>query len=231
MVRRICIARSTRCRTCARRSGEPTGALRGVLSMLRRLVDDGKPDYFAVVFDAPGKTFRDDWYADYKANRTAMPDDLALQIAPLHDARARARLAAADDRRRRSRRRHRHAGATGEASRHRNADLDVGQGSRATRRARHHAGQHDDATRRLDTTPSSPSSACAPDQVSTCSRSPAMRSTTCRACRRSGRRPPPSGSCSTARSTTSSRTPPRFPASSARTCATRSRGCRRASDC
>jgi DNA polymerase-1 len=65
--------------------GEPTGALRGVLSMLRRLVIDGKPDYFAVVFDAPGKTFRDDWYPEYKANRRAMPDDLALQIAPLHD--------------------------------------------------------------------------------------------------------------------------------------------------
>ena len=67
------------------RSGEPTGALRGVLSMLRRLVEDGKPDYFAVVFDAPGKTFRDDWYPEYKANRAAMPDDLALQIAPLHE--------------------------------------------------------------------------------------------------------------------------------------------------
>jgi len=66
-------------------SGEPTGALRGVLSMLRRLVIDGKPDYFAVVFDAPGKTFRDDWYPDYKANRQAMPDDLTLQIAPLHE--------------------------------------------------------------------------------------------------------------------------------------------------
>jgi len=65
--------------------GEPTGALRGVLSMLRRMVEDGKPDYFAVVFDAPGKTFRDDWYPDYKANRVAMPDDLVLQIAPLHD--------------------------------------------------------------------------------------------------------------------------------------------------
>jgi DNA polymerase-1 len=66
-------------------SGEPTGALRGVLSMLRRLVIDGKPDYFVVVFDAPGKTFRDGWYAEYKANRQAMPDDLTLQIEPLHE--------------------------------------------------------------------------------------------------------------------------------------------------
>ncbi len=65
--------------------GEPTGALRGVLSMLRRMVEDGKPDYFAVVFDAPGKTFRDDWYPAYKANRPPMPEDLAAQIAPLHE--------------------------------------------------------------------------------------------------------------------------------------------------
>src|SRR6185503_2866908 len=64
--------------------GEPTGALRGVVSMLRRMVEDVKPDYFAVVFDAPGRTFRDDWYPQYKANRTAMPDELGLQIAPLH---------------------------------------------------------------------------------------------------------------------------------------------------
>src|SRR5512134_3888554 len=64
--------------------GEPTGALRGVLSMLRRMVLDGKPDYFAVVFDAPGRTFRDDWYPEYKANRTPMPDDLGKQIEPLH---------------------------------------------------------------------------------------------------------------------------------------------------
>ena len=66
------------------RAGEPTGALRGVLSMLRRLVEDGKPDYFAVVFDAPGKTFRDALYPPYKANRPPMPDDLAAQIEPLH---------------------------------------------------------------------------------------------------------------------------------------------------
>ncbi len=65
--------------------GEPTGALRGVLSMLRRMVEDGKPDYFAVVFDAPGKTFRDDWYPQYKANRPPMPDDLRAQIEPLHE--------------------------------------------------------------------------------------------------------------------------------------------------
>ena len=65
--------------------GEPTGALRGVLSMLRRIAEDEKPDYFAVVFDAPGKTFRDEWYPEYKANRTPMPDDLARQIKPLHE--------------------------------------------------------------------------------------------------------------------------------------------------
>ena len=65
--------------------GEPTGALRGVLSMLRRMAEDGKPDYFAVVFDAPGKTFRDDWYPEYKANRPPMPEDLVAQIKPLHE--------------------------------------------------------------------------------------------------------------------------------------------------
>src|SRR5471030_2203499 len=64
--------------------GEPTGAIRGVISMLRRLIDDGKPDYFAVVFDAPGKTFRDEWYPEYKANRSSMPEDLARQIEPIH---------------------------------------------------------------------------------------------------------------------------------------------------
>jgi DNA polymerase-1 len=65
--------------------GEPTGALRGVVSMLRRMVEDGKPERFAVVFDAPGKTFRNDWYADYKAHRPPMPDDLVRQIEPLHE--------------------------------------------------------------------------------------------------------------------------------------------------
>ncbi len=54
--------------------------------MLRRLVIDGKPDYFAVVFDAPGKTFRDDWYPEYKAHSPPMPDALVAQIDPLHEA-------------------------------------------------------------------------------------------------------------------------------------------------
>jgi DNA polymerase-1 len=78
-------SRRSRCSGLRTSKGEPTGALRGVLSMLRRMVEDGKPDYFAVVFDAPGKTFRDDWYPQYKANRPPMPDDLVAQIAPLHE--------------------------------------------------------------------------------------------------------------------------------------------------
>ena len=65
-------------------SGEPTGAIRGVLSMLRVLEADYKSDYRAVVFDAKGKTFRDDWYPAYKAHRPSMPEDLVAQIAPLH---------------------------------------------------------------------------------------------------------------------------------------------------
>jgi DNA polymerase I len=66
--------------------GEPTGVLHGVLSMLRSLHNDYKAEYSAVVFDAKGKTFRDDWYPEYKANRPPMPDELAAQIPPLHDA-------------------------------------------------------------------------------------------------------------------------------------------------
>jgi DNA polymerase-1 len=67
------------------REGLPTGAVKGVLAMLRRLEADYKADYRAVVFDAKGKTFRDDWYPDYKAHRPSMPDDLVAQIEPLHD--------------------------------------------------------------------------------------------------------------------------------------------------
>ncbi len=66
--------------------GEPTGALYGVLNMLRRLESDYKADYKAVVFDAKGKTFRDDWYPEYKAHRPPMPEDLVRQIEPIHAA-------------------------------------------------------------------------------------------------------------------------------------------------
>ena len=66
--------------------GEPTGAIRGVLTMLRRLAGDYKADYRVCVFDAKGPTFRDEWYPQYKANRPPMPDDLAAQVAPLHEA-------------------------------------------------------------------------------------------------------------------------------------------------
>ncbi|MDR1660908.1 MAG: DNA polymerase I, partial [Azoarcus sp.] len=65
---------------------EPVGAVRGVLSMLRRLAEDYKADYRACVFDAKGPTFRDEWYPQYKAQRPPMPEDLAAQLAPLHEA-------------------------------------------------------------------------------------------------------------------------------------------------
>ncbi len=64
--------------------GFPTGAIYGVLNMLRKLRSDYPADYSLCVFDAKGKTFRDDWYPEYKATRAHMPDDLALQIEPLH---------------------------------------------------------------------------------------------------------------------------------------------------
>jgi DNA polymerase-1 len=66
------------------RAGEPTGALYGVISMLRRLVEEYQPEYLTVVFDAPGKTFRHDLFAAYKANRPPMPKELADQTEPLY---------------------------------------------------------------------------------------------------------------------------------------------------
>ncbi len=65
---------------------EPTGAIQGVLNMLRRLHKDYPSDYSACIFDAKGKTFRDDIYPQYKANRASMPDDLRPQIEPLFEA-------------------------------------------------------------------------------------------------------------------------------------------------
>ena len=64
--------------------GAPTGAAYGVINMLRRLLNDYQPELIAVVFDAKGKTFRNDLYPEYKANRASMPTELAEQIEPIH---------------------------------------------------------------------------------------------------------------------------------------------------
>jgi len=66
--------------------GEPTGALHGVLSMINKLIRETTASHVGVVFDAPGKTFRDDLYPEYKANRPPMPDELRAQVDPLIDA-------------------------------------------------------------------------------------------------------------------------------------------------
>ncbi|CAI1217087.1 DNA polymerase I [Serratia liquefaciens] len=65
-------------------AGEPTGAMYGVLNMLRSLLLQYQPSHVAVVFDAKGKTFRDELFAEYKSHRPPMPDDLRAQIEPLH---------------------------------------------------------------------------------------------------------------------------------------------------
>lgn len=65
--------------------GQPTGAVKGVINMLRRLRKDYPQSPIAVVFDAKGKTFRDELFAEYKANRPPMPDDLRPQVQPIHD--------------------------------------------------------------------------------------------------------------------------------------------------
>ena len=65
--------------------GEPTGAVLGVLNMLNKLMKEESPQRVAVVFDAPGRTFRDDLFDQYKAHRTPMPDDLRSQLQPLLD--------------------------------------------------------------------------------------------------------------------------------------------------
>lgn len=64
--------------------GEPTGAMYGVLNMLKSLLNQFAPTEMAVVFDAKGKTFRDEMFAEYKAHRPPMPDELRSQIEPLH---------------------------------------------------------------------------------------------------------------------------------------------------
>ena len=66
-------------------AGKPTGAIYGVVSMLRKLLGEYDPEHVAVVFDAPGRTFRDELFEQYKANRPPMPDDLQPQVQPLKD--------------------------------------------------------------------------------------------------------------------------------------------------
>jgi len=66
--------------------GEPTGALHGVLTMIQKLLREERPAHVAVVFDAPGKTFRDELFAEYKATRPPMPDELRSQVQPILDA-------------------------------------------------------------------------------------------------------------------------------------------------
>jgi len=65
--------------------GMPTGAVFGVANMVRRLIEQHRPEYLAVIFDAPGKNFRHESFADYKANRAPMPDDLRTQLEPLDE--------------------------------------------------------------------------------------------------------------------------------------------------
>ncbi len=66
-------------------AGEPTGAMYGVLNMLKSLLVQYSPTHVAVVFDAKGKTFRDELFEHYKSHRPPMPDDLRSQIEPLHE--------------------------------------------------------------------------------------------------------------------------------------------------
>ncbi|SNX28021.1 DNA polymerase I [Polynucleobacter meluiroseus] len=65
-------------------AGEPTGAIYGMVNMMRRARTEIKADHIACIFDAKGKTFRDEMYSEYKANRSAMPEDLVKQIEPIH---------------------------------------------------------------------------------------------------------------------------------------------------
>jgi DNA polymerase I len=66
-------------------NGVPTGAVHGMVAMMKKAVQDVKPSHAVCVFDAPGKTFRDDWYPEYKAQRSAMPEPLVQQIEPIHE--------------------------------------------------------------------------------------------------------------------------------------------------
>ena len=127
--------------------GEPTGAVYGVINMLQKFLKDHDPPHIAVVFDAPGKTFRDELFAEYKAHRPPMPDDLRSQVQPLLEAVEALGLpllrlpgVEADDVIGTLARRATAAGPVG-------ADLHRRQGHGAAGRRRHHADQHHERQR------------------------------------------------------------------------------------
>ncbi len=103
-------------------AGEPTGAMYGVLNMLRSLIMQYKPTHAAVVFDAKGKTFRDELFEHYKSHRPPMPDDLRAQIEPLHAMVKAMGLPLLAGFWRRSGRRYRYSGARSRKSRASGAD-------------------------------------------------------------------------------------------------------------
>src|SRR3954464_11989861 len=72
-------------RSLSNRKGEPTNAVYGVATMLPRLVDEAKPEFLAVAYDSPEPSFREEIYEDYKANRSAPPDDLVPQFARIDE--------------------------------------------------------------------------------------------------------------------------------------------------
>jgi hypothetical protein len=123
--------------------GLPTGAVKGVLNMLKSLRKQYPDSLFAVVFDAKGGTFRDAMFAEYKANRPSMPDDLRVQVEPLH-ASVRPGLPAAVRRGRRGRRRDRHPGPQQRGRRPPGDHLDRRQGHGPAGGRPHYAGQHHD---------------------------------------------------------------------------------------
>ena len=122
--------------------GEPTGAVFGVLNMLSKFLKDYDPERIAVVFDAPGKTFRDELFAEYKAHRPPMPDDLRSQIEPLFEAVRGMGLPILRETGRGSRRRDRHAGLRGRERKSQRAHLHRRQGHGAAGVAADHADQH-----------------------------------------------------------------------------------------
>ena len=124
--------------------GEPTGAVLGVVNMLNKLCKEESPELIAVVFDAPGRTFRDELFEEYKAHAHADAGRPALTAAAAARLRRGDGAAHAANHRRGSRRRDRHAGEASGCTGHGCADLDRRQGHRADRRRAHHAREHDD---------------------------------------------------------------------------------------